>query len=143
MVVGGGYFTSVASLAFWRLDVIALISRLAPTVHLLYPVFPRGVLHPCQCCHLPCSLSAGSPISELLGSLARLRRAALVNTGSCVLHRWGLMSRSWHSGTGNRISRSAPAEPRGKKWAFTSPGNHLAGRSEQGERFENILKCNE
>lgn len=91
----------------------------------------------------PAPCQSGHPSVNSSAAPTRLRRPALVNTSSCVLHRWGLMSQGWHSGAGNRISRSAPAEPRGKKWAFTSPGNHLAGRSEQGERFENILKCNE
>lgn len=91
----------------------------------------------------PAPCQSGHPSVNSSAAPTRLRRSSLVNTGSCVLHRWGLMSQGWHSGAGNRISRSAPAEPRGKKWAFTSPGNHLAGRSEQGERFENILKCNE
>lgn len=66
------------------------------------------------------------------------RELAVVNGSSPVLRRRGFdVTGPSYSGTGNRISRSAPPEPHSTKWAFTSPRNHSARHSERGESFEN------
>lgn len=115
------------------------LSRLSPsTSHRVFLILSyisvAGVISPTPC-------QPGHP-SVNSSAATQLRSELVVNTSGCVLHRQGLMSQGWHSSPGNRISRSAPAEPHSKKWAFSSFGNHLAKHSKQ-EHFENILKYNE